>query len=399
MPEIVSCPNCRRRSRLPDALIGKKVKCPECKEVFTAAVAGPPPAKTEAVKSKRDEADPGYEVVDEDEDEPKPRKKRRSDEDDERVSDRPRSRRRDDEDDEDDEGLTRRRRRVSRDDDDDDEDNEDEDYGRLRKRPRVRANWSRVLTGLNLILWSTIISVGLYVVLALGGMICLTMAARGGPAGAAGGLIALALGTIAGIFVCYVTKIVGHVLCLPSGEARGCRALALTTVILVFTELGLIILGWALGVAQAGMAGLAGAANPMPDLADAAVAGVSLVVGWSRVLAAVAGFFVFLFYLRAVALVTGNDWLAENIVKFMYAVGGCIVGVIIMMIIMRALVGGATARMAANRGDPGGAGVGICLCGCGFCITELAVGISMLVWYIRILGNTRNALACRMGRM
>ena len=70
MPEIVSCPNCRRRSRLPDALIGKKVKCPECKEVFTAAVAGPPPAKTEAVKSKRDEADPGYEVVDEDEDEP-----------------------------------------------------------------------------------------------------------------------------------------------------------------------------------------------------------------------------------------------------------------------------------------------------------------------------------------
>jgi hypothetical protein len=38
MPAVVSCPNRRRRSRVPDHLIGKRVKCPGCAEVFTAAV-------------------------------------------------------------------------------------------------------------------------------------------------------------------------------------------------------------------------------------------------------------------------------------------------------------------------------------------------------------------------
>jgi hypothetical protein len=413
MPEIVSCPHCRRRSRLPDSLMGKKVRCPECKEVFTATVAAPappPPVKKEGVKPKRDDAeDPGYEVVDEDEDEGKPKKKRRTDDDDERVSDRPRSRRHDDGDDDDDERVTSRRRRFNRDeeddDDDDDDDDEDDAYRRPRKRPKVRANWPRVLSGLTLIMWSTILTVCLAIALFVGMLVCGGMgaaAARGGGAAGAGagvaGLVILGLLAVVGFLACYVMKIVGHVLCLPSPPARGAKILALVTVILVFTDLGCMVLEWVIGFAQSGMAGLAGAANPMPALGGMggmAAVGAALVLTVIRLLATVATFFVFLFYLRAIALITGNDWLASNIVKFMIASIAVVVGGFFLTIVMVAVIGGAAGRAAANQGEPG---VGVGVCGCVSCITELVVGVGMLVWYIQILVNTRNALAGRMGR-
>ncbi len=48
MPEIVTCPNCTRKLRVPDDLVGKTVKCPECKQAFLA--------QTEAVSESGDEA-------------------------------------------------------------------------------------------------------------------------------------------------------------------------------------------------------------------------------------------------------------------------------------------------------------------------------------------------------
>jgi predicted Zn finger-like uncharacterized protein len=44
MPEIVNCPQCDRELRVPDELLGKKVKCPTCGEMFTAKVVEPSPA-------------------------------------------------------------------------------------------------------------------------------------------------------------------------------------------------------------------------------------------------------------------------------------------------------------------------------------------------------------------
>src|SRR5437764_749206 len=43
MAEIVNCPQCDRKLRVPDELLGKKVKCPTCGETFTAEVAEPSP--------------------------------------------------------------------------------------------------------------------------------------------------------------------------------------------------------------------------------------------------------------------------------------------------------------------------------------------------------------------
>ena len=49
MPVVTRCPSCNRSLRVPDNLIGSKVRCPQCKNVFTAEAGGesasaPPPA-------------------------------------------------------------------------------------------------------------------------------------------------------------------------------------------------------------------------------------------------------------------------------------------------------------------------------------------------------------------
>jgi predicted Zn finger-like uncharacterized protein len=41
MPNTIHCPSCNRELRVPDELLGKKVKCPACATTFTASVAGP----------------------------------------------------------------------------------------------------------------------------------------------------------------------------------------------------------------------------------------------------------------------------------------------------------------------------------------------------------------------
>jgi hypothetical protein len=51
MPEIISCPGCRRKLQAPEDVLGQEVQCPTCGATFTAAVgdgpfreASPPPA-------------------------------------------------------------------------------------------------------------------------------------------------------------------------------------------------------------------------------------------------------------------------------------------------------------------------------------------------------------------
>jgi predicted Zn finger-like uncharacterized protein len=47
MPTIVDCPACQRKLRVPDDLLGKQVKCPQCGDTFAAtAQAEPPPPLT-----------------------------------------------------------------------------------------------------------------------------------------------------------------------------------------------------------------------------------------------------------------------------------------------------------------------------------------------------------------
>ena len=39
MPTLVNCPSCERKLRVPDELLGQKVKCPSCATTFDAVAA------------------------------------------------------------------------------------------------------------------------------------------------------------------------------------------------------------------------------------------------------------------------------------------------------------------------------------------------------------------------
>lgn len=59
MAVVIACPNCRGRGSVPEATIGKKIKCRRCAQVFLAiaesdtdkmgAAAKPPPPVAEPV--------------------------------------------------------------------------------------------------------------------------------------------------------------------------------------------------------------------------------------------------------------------------------------------------------------------------------------------------------------
>jgi predicted Zn finger-like uncharacterized protein len=95
MPVLVNCPQCDRKLRVPDELLGKMVKCPTCGTTFTSEEAGEPPLEEEAPAPRRPRP------VEESYEEAPPR--------------RPPERRQDDEEEEyDDEAPRQRRRRRSR---------------------------------------------------------------------------------------------------------------------------------------------------------------------------------------------------------------------------------------------------------------------------------------------
>jgi len=83
MPIVTHCPTCRRQLRVPDELLGRDVKCPECLTVFTAATdpeardpedAGAEPEETPATSSAEVESEDYY---DDEDDEDIPRRHRR----------------------------------------------------------------------------------------------------------------------------------------------------------------------------------------------------------------------------------------------------------------------------------------------------------------------------------
>jgi predicted Zn finger-like uncharacterized protein len=58
MPNTIHCPSCQRELRVPDELLGKKVKCPACSTTFTAAVAGPEAGATPPVLQQSEPQQP-----------------------------------------------------------------------------------------------------------------------------------------------------------------------------------------------------------------------------------------------------------------------------------------------------------------------------------------------------
>src|SRR5262245_26924291 len=60
MAEIVNCPQCARKLRVPEDLVGQKVKCPTCGEMFIAELdaPAPPPRERDREERRREEREP-----------------------------------------------------------------------------------------------------------------------------------------------------------------------------------------------------------------------------------------------------------------------------------------------------------------------------------------------------
>ena len=367
MPEVVICPYCEKKARVPDSLLGKKVKCPGCGKAFQAEPskpAAPPPPSREEKPRRQEEAEEltDFEVVDEpekrrsrreededddrprrrsrrddDEDDDRPRRRsRRDDDEDDEDDDRPRrrSRRDEDEDDEDDDRPRRRSRRDDEDDEDDDrprrrsrrddEDDEDDrprrrsrrydDYDRPRRSRRIttRADWQKIHRGLNMCMWAALVSlITPVVVVPLMFIVGGTAMATGSLGGlAAGGFLILLLWGGAGL-TSFVLKIVGSIFCLPSPEPRGARILALITLILLGVSAVASLLSASTSTFNHGMATVGpfayfGGMGPGP-----------IVIGlWGIDLGA---FGVFLFYMRSLALVLKENDLLRRIIVYVIA--------------------------------------------------------------------------------
>jgi hypothetical protein len=58
MPEIISCPSCRRRLQAPESVLGQDVQCPTCGTTFTARFGPPESVQPPPVTEDRPEPAP-----------------------------------------------------------------------------------------------------------------------------------------------------------------------------------------------------------------------------------------------------------------------------------------------------------------------------------------------------
>jgi predicted Zn finger-like uncharacterized protein len=360
MPEVITCPHCDQKARVPEELLGKKVKCPNCKKTFMAGpakpAAPPPPPREEEVDTDIEVVDKpekrrGRRDDDEEEDDFRPQRRSRRDEDDE-DEDRPRRRSRRDEDDEDD----RPRRRSRRDEEDEDEDD------RPRRPARVKADWPKVHRGLSLILWGTLVP--------LIGMILWIPCGILATLGREVGLLVLMLVYAVAYLASLVMTIVGLFFCLPSPQNHGAKVLALVTLILVGTSGASILLGCVINIMQVGMAGSMWFGY---GGYGGGGLGMMFLLFWLPLLGAT---FTFLFYLRALAQALKNDMLARSVLIYAIVLGSYILFSGFgwaLLFALAILVSGGTVFFV-------------------LIILYLVVWLSLMIWFLVLLGQTRTTV-------
>jgi hypothetical protein len=407
MPQIISCPDCERKLRVPDDLLGKKVKCPGCSVMFKAVVAGGEEEELEEVDEEpapRKRAAAREERVSE-----RPNGRRPSRRDEEEEDDRPSRRRRDDDDD-DDRRSSRRRRR----DDDDDEDyprsrrrryDDDDDYDDDRREmspARQKTAWGKVRTGINLVMIGTWVWVGGSFIFAL----CAALAAillgsaitslMSGSPGSADGSLGTAVGgglvLVAGAgilalcsFVEVVMRLVGYGMCMgvPAKRNTGLKPLAITAFSLAAAHAAFNLLT---NLASWGSSG----SGAMMMAGHQGVGAIGLGIG----LIGFASFVVWCFFLRSICGVMKERGLAGTcltvfIVFICYYVLATIIAVVLIFAVVGSAFAAASSRTASGATTTLGA-MGI--------IAIIVIGLLFLghlgihVWYIMVLQKVRDAL-------
>jgi predicted Zn finger-like uncharacterized protein len=290
MPEIISCPDCARQLRVPDNLIGKKVKCPGCNVMFTAAAAGP-----QAVVTRED-----YQEV---------RPRRREEE----YDDRPRRRPRDDYGDEE---YDRPRRRQY-----------DDEYDGYREDPRrQRIGWRKVCTGINIYTIALWIWSGALVLMLLGLLLAWALETHGGD-------VVIQVVGILFLFCAIadlVLRTVGSGLCMavPGKPGTGRKPLAITAFSLYATHAALLLVTFLLLITDTGVATLG---NPLRMIEDL---NVLLLLGWMVGLAALV---VFLLANRSMAIGARARGLGGNFMALMITFVSAVAAALVFEVILRGI--------------------------------------------------------------
>ena len=389
MPQIVSCPDCNRKLRVPDDLLGKKVKCPGCGQKFLAEAAEAP-----------EDARPRAAVTARLDDEP-PR--RRTDAD---VA--PKSRRGRDEEEDEDYPASRRR----------DDDDEDHRGGPVASRADVRTGWERVRFGVNLVIIGTWVLVGTIATAVAGWLMLILFGVAsfgsiaggigtGGPpnqqavnnaAGQAAGTGAALLvwgcllwGLVILLMLAYVAlRITGLGFFMGVAATRKTQylkylAIATFCLALAGIVLPLLFVGFQFALASARVGGCIGFSGQ----------GLSAMIG-------LAEFVCFFLFLRGVAVALKKDGLAQNVLIYMISVpiywALAVVSIIIFVVASGAALFGALSSSAgtnnpsAAAGNMAGAGAAVLIAGI-TCWGLLAlIGLALFVWYVVLLYQVRGAL-------
>ena len=369
MPEIIACPDCGRQLRVPDTLLGRKVKCPGCGVNFTAGVAAsePPPAPKSVAAAPRAARRP---ALRNEEDEP-PRRRRRDEEDDEP----PRRRRRAEEDDE----LPTRH----------DEDEFAEDDFADSPRP-LRDAWKKVRLGLTWVIISIWVYLGSIGVSIIGGMASRSRTVSGVVSTTGSGFFGLVLivGLIGLVFLGF--KVTGHGfgMAVPPKRNNSARGLGIATFILAAAGAALTLVGNILTMVE-GVEIMTSGYSPNALFANSATGRTGILAG----LTLLAAHIVYLFYLRSICFAVRKDGLASTVTTFMIAVGSLILACILIFVVMMFMMG-ASMDMAMRGNTVSGANTvwGTALIGGALMCVAGLIGLGLFVWYIVILHQIRAAV-------
>jgi hypothetical protein len=373
MPEITSCPDCEKKLRVPDDLLGKKVRCPGCGVQFIARAGVGLPEERSAARA------------------PASRSEAYS----ERRPGPPAAGYRDRYDDDYDDRRGRR------------DDYEDQD------RPRDTSKaWRGVRLGLNFVIIAGWLTIGMVGVAAIGmGMFMLagvslftsvsTAPANQQAGKAVGGVVALGLGVVLFAIVIglinlaeAVLRLVGYGVCIqvPSNRDSAAKGLVIAAFSCACAAVALNLFGALLSGALNGLA--------QGGLAVLFVGGYGNAFGLLAGLIALGGFVCWLLFLRSVALQLRGSDVAGRIVTWIivWLVFGGAVFVIGLVIF---LAGIATAFSATQSATPGGAirtmGAFAVVAVVMACLVGL-VGLALYVWYILLVTQVRHLVDRHLAR-
>lgn len=385
MPQIIQCPDCQKTLRVPDNLLGKTVRCPTCKTMFTAQAEEevklelideePPPAKKRVMEEEYEEKRPSRRPAAEEEEE-------------ERVQDRPRRRRM----------VEEERPRGSYEEVDEEGDDLEQ---RLRKSSRAprgsRKAWRKTRAGVNLVLIGIFTLIAAYALIFVGllvigaGAVSAASSARTG-AGPSSGAAAGVFGGV-GIICCsgvvllaaFILTVTGNAFCASAPPLNGAKTLAIISLVLVCLQVLFAIIGGVAGGVAGAQAGAASSSmGGGPPASSPAFPG-SNIFGLIGNFLGLAYYVVFLVFLRQCAITLRERGIAKSILFLLIYTG---VVVVVSGILVFALILGAVAVLSSGGGGAAGLGAGAII----GLILILLMALGMLVWYIISLFQIRGAI-------